>query len=69
MKKKKNELGFKNKDIQDGDYRPINLLKPPFKMPVPLLKILDRVHEEKNESSLCYLYLYSKDQLINLEID
>ena len=66
---KKNELGFKNKDIQDGDYRPINLLKPPFKMPVPLLKILDRVHEEKNESSLCYLYLYSKDQLINLEID
>ena len=66
---KKDEFDFKNKDIEDGDYRSINLLKPPFRLPVPLLKILDRVHEEKNESSLCYLYLYSKDQLINLEID
>jgi SAM-dependent methyltransferase len=63
---KKDDLGFKNKDIQDGDFRSINLLKPPFRLPNPLLKILDRDHKDKNHSSLCYLYMYSKDQLINL---
>ena len=66
---KKDELGFKNKDIQDGDFRSINLLKPPFRLPNPLLKILDRDHKDKNHSLLCYLYMYSKDQLINLYLD
>ena len=66
---KKDEFGFKNKDIQDGDCRDINLLKPPFRLPIPSLKILDRDHENKNQSLLRYLYMYSKDQLINLHLD
>ena len=65
---KKDEFSHKNKDIQDGDYRSINLLKPPFRLPNPLLKILDK-DEHEHQNLLCYLYMYSKDQLINLHLD
>jgi hypothetical protein len=68
MKKKKDVLNFKNKDIQDGDYRSLNLLKPPFRLPNPLLKILDK-DEHEDQNFQCYLYMYSKDQLINLYLD
>ena len=65
---KKDGFSHKNKDIQDGDYRSINLLKPPFRLPNPLLKILDK-DEHEHQNLLCYLYMYSKDQLINLHLD
>jgi hypothetical protein len=65
---KKDVLNFKNKDIQDGDYRSLNLLKPPFRLPNPLLKILDK-DEHEDQNFQCYLYMYSKDQLINLYLD
>ena len=53
-----------NKDIEDGDFRPIFLRQTPFNLPTPILKIFDKDEEHKNNSNLsCYLYLYSKNQL------
>jgi SAM-dependent methyltransferase len=53
-----------NVDIRDGDYRPLFLTKPPFNLPSPIIKFLDKDLEHKNNSNLkCYLYLYSRKEL------
>ena len=65
---KKDGFSHKNKDIQDGDHRSLNLLKPPFRLSNPLLKILDK-DEHEHQNLLYYLYMYSKDQLMNLQLD
>ena len=62
------ELDYKNNgynsEIKDGDFRPTFLMEEPFKLPVPITKILDKDVEHQNNTNLkCYLYLYSKDQL------
>ena len=62
------ELDYKNigynSEIKDGDFRPTFLMEEPFKLPVPITKILDKDVEHQNNTNLkCYLYLYSKDQL------
>ena len=53
-----------NINIFDGDFRPIFLKQNPFNLPEPILKILDKEKELKNNQDLsCYLYLYSKEQI------
>lgn len=59
----KNNLA-QNYDINDGDFRPLFLMKHPFNLPTPLAKIADKDVEHNEQSNLkCYLYLYSKNQL------
>ena len=53
-----------NYEIDDGDFRPLFLMKDPFNLPEPLDKISDKDTEhDKNSNLKCYLYLYSKNQL------
>ena len=53
-----------NYEINDGDFRPLFLMKHPFNLPAPLAKISDKDVEHNEQSNLkCYLYLYSKNQL------
>ncbi len=53
-----------NHEINDGDFRPLFLMKHPFNLPAPLAKIADKdVEHDKNSNLKCYLYLYSKNQL------
>ena len=53
-----------NQEIKDGDFRPTFLMEEPFNLPVPIIKILDKDVEHRNNTNLkCYLYLYSKKQL------
>ncbi len=53
-----------NLEINDGDFRPTFLMKEPFNLPDPIIKISDKDVEHKNNTNLkCYLYLYSKNQL------
>ena len=59
----KNNLA-QNYEINDGDFRPLFLMKHPFNLPTPLAKISDKDVEHNEQSNLkCYLYLYSKNQL------
>lgn len=59
----KKSIGY-NSEIKDGDFRPTFLMEEPFKLPVPITKILDKDVEHRNNTNLkCYLYLYSKNQL------
>ncbi len=59
----KKKIGY-NSEIKDGDFRPTFLMEEPFKLPVPITKILDKDVEHRNKPNLkCYLYLYSKNQL------
>ena len=59
----KNEI-IPNTDIHDGDFRPTFLTKPPFNLPQPIVKFLDKDSEhKKNQNLSCYLYLYSRKQL------
>ena len=52
-----------NNEINDGDFRPLFLMKHPFNLPAPLAKIEDKDVEHGENSDLkCYLYLYSKNQ-------
>lgn len=54
----------KNYEINDGDFRPLFLMKHPFNLPAPLAKIIDKdVEHDENSNLKCYLYLYSKNQL------
>ena len=53
-----------NYEIDDGDFRPLFLMKRPFNLPEPLDKIVDKdIEHNKNSNLKCYLYLYSKNQL------
>ena len=53
-----------NQEIKDGDFRPTFLMEKPFNLPDPIIKILDKDIEHRNNTNLkCYLYLYSKKQL------
>jgi len=59
----KNNSG-QNHEIDDGDFRPLFLMKHPFNLPAPIDKIADKDTEhDKNSNLKCYLYLYSKNQL------
>ncbi len=57
-----------NLDIPDGEYREIDLSKPPFYLPKPLEEILDKEEFNKNSGFNCYLNLYTKNQIQNLKI-
>ena len=58
------DLNENNIDIKDGDFRPTYLMKSPFNLPNPVIKILDKdIEHSKNPNLKCYLYLYSKNQL------
>ena len=57
-----------NLDIPDGEYREIDLSKPPFSLPKPLEEILDKEEFNKNSGFNCYLNLYTKNQIQNLKI-
>jgi 2-polyprenyl-3-methyl-5-hydroxy-6-metoxy-1,4-benzoquinol methylase len=49
-------LTLKNWNIIDGDYRPLNLLKPPFNLPEPLYKIHENPHGGNELDKNMYLW-------------
>ena len=57
-----------NLDIPDGEYREIDLTRPPFLLPKPLHEILDKDELNKNSGFNCYLNLYTKNQIDELKI-
>ena len=57
-----------NLDIPDGEYREIDLTRPPFLLPKPLHEILDKDELNKNSGFNCYLNLYTKNQINELKI-
>ena len=57
-----------NLDIPDGEYREIDLTRPPFSLPKPLEEILDKDELNKNSGFNCYLNLYTKSQINDLKI-
>ena len=58
---------FDNFDIPDGEYREIDLTRPPFLLPTPLHEILDKDELNKNSGFNCYLNLYTKNQINDLK--
>jgi len=57
-----------NLDIPDGEFREIDVLEPPFSLPKPIIKILDKDEQSKTSGFNCYLYLYTKGQIESLVI-
>ena len=57
-----------NLDIPDGEFREIDMSEPPFLLPVPIEKILDKDEQTKTSGYYCYLNLYTKEQIDNLII-
>jgi hypothetical protein len=56
-------LTLSNWDIFDGDYRPLNLRKKPFKLSAPLQKIHEKSKgDSKFEEDKC-MYLYKMDKI------
>ena len=55
-----------NIDIPDGEFREIDLVEPPFNLPSPIHKILDKDEQTKKSGYYCYLNLYTKKQIDNL---
>lgn len=55
-----------NLDIPDGEFREIDLTEPPFNLPSPIHKILDKDEQTKKSGYYCYLNLYTKKQIDNL---
>ena len=66
LKDKNKEID--NLDIPDGEYREIDLTRPPFLLPKPLKEILDKDELNKNSGFNCYLNLYTKKQINELKI-
>jgi len=59
-------LTWRNHDIYDGDYRPLNLRKPPFSLPAPLLKIKEKsAGKDVEPDKTMYLYNLESLPLIN----
>lgn len=52
-----------NHDIEDGDYRIIDLSNEPFNLPEPIKVFLDKDEEHRNSNLSCYLNLYSNEQI------
>jgi SAM-dependent methyltransferase len=54
-------MTWKNWDIMDGDYRPLNLRKKPFNLPKPILKICEitTISNERDK----YMLLYKLEDL------
>jgi hypothetical protein len=52
-----NEGKFENRDISTGQFRPIDLLQPPYNFP---RDTLDRILDGKNDR---YLYLWTRAQV------
>ena len=65
---KDNQKKFINFDIPDGEFREINMSEPPFLLPKPIKKILDKDEQTKTSGYYCYLNLYTKEQIDNLII-
>jgi len=57
-----------NLDIPDGEFREIDMSEPPFLLPLPIKKILDKDEQTKTSGYYCYLNLYTKEQIDNLII-
>ena len=57
-----------NLDIPDGEYREIDLTRPPFSLPKPLYEILDKDELNKNSGFNCYLNLYTRNQINEIKI-
>ncbi len=53
---------WRNHDIHDGDYRPLNICKKPFNLPKPIYKFREKSIAEGVESDK-YMYLYSLDSI------
>ena len=56
-----------NLDIPDGEYRELDLTRPPFLLPKPLHEILDKDELNKNSGFNCYLNLYTRNQINELK--
>lgn len=55
-------LTVSNWDINDGDYRPLNLRIKPFYLPVPLIKIHEKTKGYQLEKDK-YMYLYKLEDI------
>jgi hypothetical protein len=62
-KLKEKESDFNNMDIENGDFREIDLSKPPFSLSEPILKILDKDKQGEKSGFNCYLNMYRHDQI------
>jgi hypothetical protein len=58
------EHTWKNWDILDGDFRPLNIRKSPFKMGKPLYKINDTNLFDPHKINDKYMYLYDLRKLL-----
>jgi len=52
-----------NHDIEDGDYRIMDLSNEPFNLPEPIKVFLDKDEEHRNSNLSCHLNLYSNEQI------
>jgi len=57
-----------NSDIPDGEFREVDMSQPPFILPTPIKKVLDKDDQTKTSAYYCYLNLYTKEQIKNLII-
>ena len=67
-KLKDSQKKIKNLDITDGEFREIDMNEPPFSLPEPITRILDKDEQTKKSGYYCYLNLYTKDQIDKLII-
>tara|TARA_B100001059_G_scaffold214334_1_gene230993 strand:- start:753 stop:1532 length:780 start_codon:yes stop_codon:yes gene_type:complete len=67
-KLKDQQIKIINSDIPDGEFREIDMSEPPFLLPEPVKKILDKDEQTKTSAYYCYLNLYTKEQIDNLII-
>jgi len=65
---KNQQIKIINSDIPDGEFREIDMSEPPFLLPEPIIKILDKDEQTKTSAYYCYLNLYTKEQIDNLII-
>lgn len=58
---------WRNHDIYDGDYRPLNICKKPFCLPKPIYKFRELSIAEGVESDK-YMYLYELDNIPTIKL-
>lgn len=58
---------WRNHDIYDGDYRPLNVCKKPFNLPQPIYKFREESIAEGVESDK-YMYLYELDSIPSIKL-
>ncbi len=58
---------WRNHDIYDGDFRPLNIRKKPFNLPKPIYKFREKVVAEGVEKDK-YMYLYKLDSIPEIKL-